>query len=183
MVMFLTPLTSPIDDKELDRIFHTLLVGLTSLDVKLVRPRWEIDLTNIPPLGTNWLAHGIYKRKDDVLYDKDLTGSVYSVSRNQELTILLSFYGLNAYSNHSKVRDGLAIDLNRQYLVTNGMNLVKVGEPMNRNEKINTNWVKRVDCELLLTRRLVSTYQINSILTAEVIQHVENITNTLHITQ
>jgi hypothetical protein len=180
---YLLPIgTAPADDQELDRIFHDLFVGVTGIDPTLVRPRWAIEPANMPPLGSSWIAQGVTDRRDDAVASQLFDDAIgMTVTRNQELDNLVSFYGVGAAALEALVRDGLSLDQNREAVNALGIALVKVGNPRNASMLINERWAKRIDVMITFRRSIVRDYPILSLTSANVIEHAENITTNINV--
>ena len=134
--------TDALDDNALDRVLHDFWMGLTNLDATLIRPRWLAEPGNMPDINTNWLAHGIVERRDDVFSSEVFVDGVGTkVWHNQEFDCLLSFYGPNAYATQAKVRDGFKLAQNRDYLHDNLLNIISIGAAKNAAFQINGKWL------------------------------------------
>ena len=162
--------TPPLDDQALDRFFHDLIAGVLAFDPTLVRPRWLPSPGNMPAQGINWIAQGVTDRIDEgtVWQYFDQTTNTFQVVRNQELINLVSFYGVNASGNESNLRDGLALDQNREAINLQGISLVRVGDARNASTLLNEQWQKRIDVQIRFRRQIVRTYPVLNILTGAV---------------
>lgn len=56
------PYPNPLEGEKLQDFLQGVLVGVTGLLGKMVRPRWQPVPVNIPPQGTDWIAFGITNR-------------------------------------------------------------------------------------------------------------------------
>ena len=155
-----------LDDQALDRTFHDLIMNLTGLDATLIFPRWQETPPNMPSNGTSWIAQGVTDRRDDVVAweGNDSATGLYTVSRNQELDNLISFYGPNASTVEAIFRDNLSVAQNRDVINALGINLVRVGDPRNMSLKINERWQKRIDVTVTFRRLIWRTYPVDTIL-------------------
>lgn len=166
--------TVVLDDKALDRFLHDLFVGLTGLDNKLVRPRWSATPETLVPNGDILLTQGVLRKRDDVVahqYYKPDVGMI--IIRNQELDVLCSFYGEYSDTYEGIVRDGLSIDQNREYINSQGIVLVAVGNPRKNAELINNHWVKRTDVEITFRRLITRVYPVLHLLAADIDLHID----------
>ena len=157
--------TPPLDDQALDRFFHDVFMGVTSLPAALIRPRWQINPGNMPPSGTDWMAQGDVEREDEgVAWQYFAKGTqTFTLARNQTITNLVSIYGPNASTNEALLRDGLSLDQNREAMNLQGIGLVRVGDPRNMSMLINEQWSKRIDVRITFRRQIVRTYPILTI--------------------
>ena len=173
---YLTPsANNPLEDNDLEDLFHDLFTNITGLAPSLVRPRWVVTPGNLPDNGVNWIAQGITNRKEDVVASqiyKEGIGII--VNRNEELDILVSIYGTNNTSYYTILRDGLSLDQNREYINRQGVVLVAVGNPRNTSELVNNHWVKRTDVVITFRRLVARVYPVLSLLAGDVDLYIES---------
>ncbi|MBC7074663.1 MAG: hypothetical protein H5T98_01045 [Syntrophomonadaceae bacterium] len=177
--------TAPLDDEALDRFFNGVISGVTGITSSLVRPRWQPDPPNMPARNTNWIAQGVTERKDDGVawQEFDESTQIFTICRNQELINLVSFYGPNASATEALLRDGLSLDQNREYMNSQGIALVRVGDPKNAAMQINEQWTKRIDVQITFRRLISRTYPVLSLLAGAVqIQTDTGLIETINIT-
>lgn len=177
--------TAPLDDQAIDRFFHDVIAGVTGIDPTLVRPRWQPDPGNMPAKGTDWIAQGVTDRKDDGVawQEFDESTQIFTICRNQELINLVSFYGPNASATEALLRDGLSLDQNREYMNSQGIALVRVGDPKNASMLINEQWVKRIDVQITFRRLISREYPVLSLLAGAVqIETDTGLIETINIT-
>lgn len=171
---YLAPGNTILDDKLLDRFLQQLFVGITGLDGTLVRPRWLMTPDNLVPNGDILLTQGIVRRRDDVVaYQEFREGIGMIVTRNQEFDTLCSFYGELCATYEGILRDGLSLDQNREYINSQGVVLVKVGNPRNTSELFNNHWVKRLDVEITFRRIITRVYPVLSLVAADMNIHLD----------
>src|SRR5262245_35884999 len=89
---------------------QTMLVALSGIPGQLVRPEWQVENPKNPPLETDWLAFGIesndpdahsYQNLEEVQVDENTVAEVFTLARQETLTIRLSMYGPNSGDNIS----------------------------------------------------------------------------------
>lgn len=173
--------TAPLDDQALDHYFHDVFTAILGFDATLIRPRWQTDPANMPANGVNWIAQGITTRRDDHVASQILSadGLSTTVSRNQELDNLVSFYGPGASGVQAMLRDGLSLDQNREVMNQIGLVLVRVGDPRNASMQINERWVKRIDCIITFRRLISRVYSVQSLLSAQTTLITDAVTETI----
>lgn len=162
--------TPPAEDADLDSIFQQLIVGITGLPGNMVRPRWQATVPKQPEPATNWCAVGVTGIEHDAnSYEQhNPTGNGSDTFiRHEIITVLCSFYGVNALSNAAQARDGMYVAQNNSTLDQFEMGLVDVGSIVTAPDLINQQWVRRFDLSMRIRRRVVRTYQILTILSAQ----------------
>ena len=177
--------TPPLDDQALDHFFHDLFVGVTGLAPTLVRPRWQPEPGNMPPRTSTWLAQGVVEmREDGVPWQSFSPGTmIYTLNRNQIIVNRLSVYGPNAGSMEAMLRDGLGLDQNREYMNSQGIVLVRIGDPHTMPLLTNEQWVRRIDVPVTFRRLISRTYPVLSFLSGAVqIQTDTGLIETITIT-
>lgn len=157
---------APMDDQALDHYFHDLFISVLGIDPTLMRPRWQVEPSNMPANGTNWVAQGVTTRRDDTVASQIFDGAQMIVNRNQELDNLMSFYGPGASAMQALLRDGLSLDQNREAINLIGLVLVKLGDPRNASLLVNERWQKRIDVVVTFRRLISRTYPVESLLSA-----------------
>jgi hypothetical protein len=154
----------PADDDALDTALQLLIVGVTGLDGKLVRPRWQAIPQKRPEANINWCAVGVTSDTPDagpsITYDPVNDNAIYT--RHEDIMALASFYGPLAKTNAAILRDGLAVPQNLEPLGALAMSLIETGPIVALNELINQTWFKRRDMTIHLRRKVTRTYPILS---------------------
>lgn len=161
--------TPPTEDADLDSIFQQLIVGITGLPGNMVRPRWQPTVPKQPDPATNWCAVGVTGIEHDAnSYEQMHTdGLSETLIRHEIITVLCSFYGLNALSNAAQARDGMYVAQNNSTLDQYEMGLVEVGSMVTAPELVNQQWIRRFDLSMRIRRRVVRTYQVLNVLSAQ----------------
>lgn len=175
----------PMDDTDLDHLLHDLFTGLSGIDPKLVRPRWQNVPGNMPAINTEWIAQGIVARRDDTVpsqwYDPD-RGMI--LVRQQEFDVKVSCYGDRAGWLASLIRDGIGLDQNRFMLRRNDIGYVGMSSELTVPVLLNERWYKKIDFTLTFRRFIGRVYPVLNILSAtgdiiidaqdhEVIEHID----------
>jgi hypothetical protein len=154
----------PVDDDALDTALQSLIVGVTGLDGKFVRPRWQPIPQKRPEANINWCAIGVTADTPDdgpsITYDP--VNDVGVLTRHEDILALASFYGPLAKTFAAIARDGLSVPQNLEPLITLAMGLIETGPIVAGNELINQTWIKRRDMTLHLRRKVTRTYPITS---------------------
>jgi hypothetical protein len=162
--------SSALQDDALTNFFLEVVVGITNFDPTLIRPRWQPEPANIPAYPTNWCAIGIEYYAGDVYplhYHVD-TGDGHTISQTHEnLNLLLSFYGPNATSNASLLRDGFFFDQNRAALFSAGIGLTEISRIAVLPELYNNKWWQRADLSILFKREVRRIYPVLNLLSAK----------------
>jgi len=152
------------NDTILRQFLNTLVVGLTGLSGKLVRPRWQPEPPNEPEFDVDWSAIGVVRRTRDVFA---FQGSIHvppdntpmqRVIRNQILETIASFYGPGADANSELFAMGLSEAQNREGLFLNGFGLVEVQETLTVPALIKERWLYGVDVPFRMRRQQIYDY-------------------------
>jgi hypothetical protein len=165
---FLAPFASPLYDDPLDDFLHAFLVALSTLPGPFVRPRWQPEPPNLPNFATNWLAWGITDIDEDrFAYQEQISNDDeedhLNVSRDELLTMLLSFYGPKAGQLAKQVSNSVQLGQNRSYLRAQNMTVVEVMPQIRVPALFKEKWVPRVDMRILFRRRAVSSYAVKTL--------------------
>lgn len=159
----------PLEDDALDDFFQTLVVGVTGLEGKWVRPRFQTEPPNLPPATQNWVSVGVMNRTRDTYaaVQHDPVGEGWdSVSRGEDLELLCSFYGPNCQGIGAMFDDGLMVAQNREVLFHSGMELTSTGDLQKRPELVKERWYSRADLSVFLRRQVVRYYPVRSLVSA-----------------
>jgi hypothetical protein len=178
--------TAPPEDADLDSIFQQLLVGITGLPGNMVRPRWQAIVPKQPEPATNWCAVGVTGIEHDAnSYEQHNPAGNGSDSliRHEIITVLCSFYGAGALNFASQARDGMYVAQNNSTLDQFEMGLVEVGSIVTAPELVNQQWIRRFDLSMRIRRRVVRTYPILNILSAQATAKSETQTEQIIVDQ
>jgi len=171
---YIAPTTPVAYDNELDDIFHGCIQGITAIDKKLVRPRWQPEPPNQPDFSVNWVAFGITGIDGDRFsyhrHNPNGAGGLGTsdVERDERLKLLVSFYGPLAAGYQARFALGLQLSQNRDELSAQGIKLVEVQESFTLPALFKEKWVKRVDSAVIFRRRVARTYAIENVESATV---------------
>lgn len=169
---YLSPAASPapLDDAALGDFLQAMVVGITGLPGKMVRPRWQQTPPNIPARNTDWAAAGVTERQPETFaatqHVDDAGGGYDVLYRNEEISYLVSFYGPNAGSNVGVMSDGLQIPQNLEVLAAQRMGLIESAKPRRAPELIKNIWMDRYDLEIRFRRQIVRQYTVLTLLSA-----------------
>ena len=164
---YLAPTSPPVAyDTVLEKIFHDLLVGISGLAGQFVRPAWQPKAPLQPGVSVDWCAFGIsaFPVAD---YPQQIfngvTGVGQTMTRHEDIKVLLSVYGPNASANTALIRDGLYLAQNREVLGTFDISFIEAKDPVRIPDLINAQWIQRVDCPLYFRRPVSRAYNILNI--------------------
>lgn len=175
----------PIYSQTLENVFHDLIQGVCGIvDGSLVRPRWQPEPVNQPDFNTDWVAFGIQTYDADTFaYVKhDPTGNggagESELQRDEQLRVLMSFYGPNGDALETRLRDGLQIEQNRANLGAQGVKLIQLLQATQLPALLMDKWVRRVDVVGLFNRRVTRRYTVGTIVSSTVsLNNEQYITN------
>ena len=158
---------------ELVDFLQAWVVGITNYPTDKVRPRWQPEPANIP--DGDWMAFGIMsKESDPFIYTEQSDALTTIVVRNETLHLMASFYGPNADSYASALRDGMQIQQNLEPLSLNNMGLVGSGDTTTLPELIKEIWLFRVDLPFSIKREVIRNYNVETLLSAKAVLDNEN---------
>lgn len=163
---YLSPLSSPLTEEQIDDVLHDLVAGVTGLPGKMVRPRWQLKPPKQPENTVDWCAIGVADADREgfaaVIHNGSGEGTD-TVIAWETLGVLVSFYGPHALDLAGRLRDGLAIEQNRAELRQAGLALGGVGRMVKVPELVNNAWLRRVDLPLELRNEARRTYDVQNI--------------------
>lgn len=152
-------------------VLHDLIAGLTGLDVRLVRPRWQPDPPKQPAPDVNWCAFGITGDTEEAaqLIHGDDAARLHT---EDLLTVLVSFYGPAAADLAKGVRRGMHVPASRDLLRRHSLALVEIGAATTAPDFVGGAWIARIDMPLTLrqgTPKPAGEVAIRNILSAPTI--------------
>ena len=165
---YLQQVVGPMEGLDLRRFLGTVLVGVSGLDPKLVRPAWQQNPPTVPSIDTDWVAFGITARRadnDPYQAEKD-DGQRSIMSRHEELDVLLNFYGPNCLQLAAEVRDGFELTQNTESLLLAGMAYIGLSDIVHAPELVNERFYDRADTTLTIRREVRREYRILNFVSA-----------------
>lgn len=169
---YLAP-TAPVppDDDDLDNLLQELVAGVTGLPGEMVRPRWQPTVPTQPEPTESWCAMGVSVQTNDsgpaIQHDPAGDGSD-TYTRHQQIDLMCSFYGPSAKGYAQRLADSMSIPQNSEQLALNGMKFVRASDIQPVPVLINQQWNRRYDLTLMLRRKIIRTYPVLNLLSAEV---------------
>lgn len=166
---YLAPTDLTPQGQELNRLLQQWVVGITGLDGKMVRPRWQPEPPDIPDAFVAWAAIGIENTISDAapFVSHDPLGDGSSrLQQNETFVLMSSFYdtGANGLADAlcSRLRDGCAIQNNRDMLLP--IKLVSVPtDTQTVPVLLKERWLYRVDMPITMRRQIDRSYAIFNI--------------------
>jgi len=161
---------APLEGQGLQRFLQQYVSAITGIEGALVRPRWQPEPPNQPANDATWIALGVVSRKSDAhaseLHADDGTSS--TIYRQQELSVLLSFFGPGADEAEARLREGVSLEQNRTYLTAAGFGLIDITDAIAVPALQNERWQYRIDATLNLRRAVVRRFPVLSIQTPDI---------------
>jgi hypothetical protein len=172
---YLTPTTPIQEDATVDAFLQRMVVGVTGLPGTLVRPRWQPVPPKMPEYNVNWCAIGVvreYPCGEPYIFHVSTGDGADEGTRFVDMSVLTSFYGPNARAYANMLRDGLAIEQNREAMFLINWNIKSTDMPSRSvPELLNQQWYNRVDCEIPMIRAVRSIYPVLHFVRAQGIIH------------
>jgi hypothetical protein len=163
----------PMTGQQLHRFWHDVIMNILDFDATLVRPRWQIEPPNQPPLTTDWISFGIIKNTYDTYSYKEYNADGYCVNKYHNFVILISFYGPDCAKNELLLRQGLDIPQNREVISLFNQAFIELEDAINTSELVNGRWVQRLDVKMHIRRNMTIFYPVNDIESANIETIVE----------
>lgn len=162
--------TSPLADADLADAFQAMVVGITGLAGKMVRPRWQPNPPPQPEASIDWCAIGVQPVETEgspyIAHDGSGDGSD-SVTQWETVEVLASFYGPAGQANAIRLRDGIVVPQNCEGLLANGIVFVEARRVVQANALVNQTWFPKYDLALTFRRQVTRTYPILNLLSAD----------------
>lgn len=156
-------LTLAADSFNISHVIHDFIMGITGYTNTLIRPMYQPNAPTVPAFGTDWIAYNIKEADSKGFASQDLTQFAYSLKRNAQLVINVSFYGANSYQNIKSFKDGLEITQNWEAVRTYGMAFGGSGNIIRIPELHNMRWLDRYNIEIVINQMTIKTPSIISL--------------------
>lgn len=174
------PHPPPLEGEQLEDLFQGVIRGVIGFDDSLhnvlVRPRYQLDPPAQPDATVDWVAFGFQNSKRDwdpylqhsPDYYGDDAGATVS-SQDEELELLVSFYGPNAKALQGVFEDGIKVRQNREPLEAQGIKFIGPrGDAYRLPALVKERWVNRWDQKYVFRRRVFRVYPILNLASASV---------------
>jgi len=168
---YLTPVgDAPLYDLDLEQQVSQWILGITGLPAEVVFIQRLDPQGQVPQSGVTWCEFSIS------VVPRDNMPATVQVSETEsqqwgweDAQIHLFFYGPRGAGTVAMFRDGLWIEQNNRELYLNtGFALQDTGTITNIPILINDIWVRRYDFTVFLSRKIIRTYAIKSVLDSNV---------------
>lgn len=159
---YLSPTTTALPGGlTLQQFLQTVIVGITGLNTKLVRPKWQAEPPKqLPNPEDNWCAFRVISNNPDANAYLQEVNNEGRLQRHDDLQLICSFYGSLSDENASILRDGFQLTQNRDALTSAQMGFTGTSPSTFVPEFINNRWFPRTDITILLKRRIDRTYAV-----------------------
>lgn len=161
--------------QRIDRFLQAWFVGITGMDATKFRPRWQPEPPNLPAAGADWAAFGVVATKADVFpairhVAEDATGGdgFDELQRNEEMDVLVSFYGPNADAYARALRENCQVAQNREVLLRAEMGLIETSDITTVPSLIKNKWLYRADITIRLRRLIRRQYRVENVVAADI---------------
>jgi hypothetical protein len=154
------------------QFMNQVFVGLSGLQGQFVRPKWQQSPPTQPDIDVDWMAFGVESiSTPGFAFVGQNTDGSNSSNRQEDVAIQCHFYGPNAETIASQVRDGFQVQQNLDGLRAADMGFVSTGDMNHLPDLINERWFNRFIMSVYLRRQVNRTYPILTFLsTAGVIE-------------
>lgn len=175
---YLSPSASSRSIAEIERHLQDFITGVSGLAGHMVRPAFKNDRAEPPPGPVDWCAFLISEIADNDFYLQESIpkedGIDYKQVSTQKISVLVSFYGDNAWEKASILRDGCQLEQNRELLYRNSkLKLISTSSLVSVGDQYLSRWRDRVDVRITFSRIRERHYDIKTIIDAHVSGHTE----------
>lgn len=153
-----------LDDQGLARFIQQMVAGITGLDPTLVRPAWQPEPPDEPPVETTWCS----VRKED--FDPETFAwegntkvnnqDVHLVVRHELVNLVAEFQGPSSERMADILSMGFQLAQNREYLTRSGYGFVESGKKVVLSLLRNERYLYVVDLPFTLRRRQQFNYAV-----------------------
>lgn len=161
---------APAEDTDLEDVLQAMVVGISGLAGKFVRPRWQTKTPKQPEPDINWCAVGVHETKTvaNPVIDHDGSDDGHDqYQMHEELQVLCTFYGPQAQAYASILRDGIFVPQNSEAVKAYRMAFYGASDIRPMPELVNQQWVRRYDLIIQMRRQVVRVYPVLNILSAD----------------
>ncbi len=151
----------------LTQFIQSVLVGISGIDGKLVRPMWQQKPPKQPDIDTDWIGFAIASDDPDFQGYLNTNGDgSTSYGRQSTLEVSCKIWGPKTLETYAILRDGFQIPQNNAQLVRANFGFIELTRAIRIPDLINELWFNKVETVLRLHFTTQRTYPILSFLSA-----------------
>lgn len=165
MAEYQIPQADPAYGDALDALAQQLVRGLSGLDGRYVRPRWQPTAPATPAIDVNWAAVAV----QTITPDSGVVVRYREFIRHEELEVRVTMYGPEAMRYAQRVKNGVMVPANTAVMQAHGLYYRDATDIVAAPELINDQWLKRYDFALMLRRMIRLDYGTDTIQAANAI--------------
>ncbi|MCL1939538.1 MAG: hypothetical protein FWG04_02620 [Desulfovibrionaceae bacterium] len=163
---------------DIEDVLQAVIVGITGICGKLVRPRWQQSPPDEPSPQENWCAFGITRFDPHNFPAIQHHAEGYDeITDYATLTVLASFYGPLHMDFARAFRVGLHIMQNRKMLRDHDMAFIRAGSIVPVPALVSMQWRARADLTLTfqrMTRQRYAALNLQQVSGTLVSEHSQN---------
>jgi hypothetical protein len=159
--------------QSLDLFMQQIVAGVSGLEPDLVRPRWQPEPPNEPPIGTTWCAVGVMESRPQGFPWAEELSTPNGLGSSQradweEFDVLCSFYGPNADQASIYLREGMFVAQNQEPLIAAQVAFVDTGPRLRVPQLKQARFQQQIDIKLTFRRVIQTVYPVLYFLSEEV---------------
>ena len=159
----------PLGGITLDDFMQQVVAAIVGISQDLVRPRWQPEPPNLPPIGTNWAAIGVTRSTPlGFPYASENSAGFSQQQDQEEFDVLCSFYGPQADNLAMALRSGMMVAQNREAFQLHNMGLIQTSGRTRVPTLTAERWLMRVDITFTMNREVQQSYPVLTLVSAPV---------------
>lgn len=155
----------PLDYDQLCSMFNALFATILNIDRSLVIEFNQVEPGPMPKDDVTWVSYGIdfTTEHEGSTPIQEMTDNGLVLTYYQEIKNLVTIYGPNRWGYESRLKAGLLLGQNREFIAQHGLVISDVTASRNTSILVQNKWKRILNFRISFRRPITYTYNVESL--------------------